>query len=148
MADTRILKSKIEECVRNWLEVKFGQPFHSRFLALSSVEGKPRTHEFDAVSEDDTIVCSIKTASWKTSGKKRGSGKVQGAYTELYFLDHVQASQKYLVLTDSEFTECFRRETAGRLGVGLSLLHCPLSPELCREIDAVRTASRAELGFD
>ena len=116
MADTRILKSKIEDYVRDWLKVKFGQPFHSKFLALCGVEGKPRTHEFDAVSEDGAIVCSIKTASWKTSGKKRGSGKVHGAYMELYFLDHVCASQRYLVLTDPEFVECFKRETAGRLG--------------------------------
>ena len=48
MADTRILKSKIEDYVRDWLKVKFGQPFHSKFLALCGVEGKPRTHEFDA----------------------------------------------------------------------------------------------------
>src|SRR5215469_7425268 len=60
MADTRILKSKIEDYVRDWLKVKFGQPFHSKFLALCGVEGKPRTHEFAAVSEDGAIVCSIK----------------------------------------------------------------------------------------
>jgi hypothetical protein len=148
MADTRILKSKIEDYVRSWLKERFGQPFHSKFLSLSGVQGSPRTHEFDAVSEDGAIVCSIKTASWKTSGKKRGSGKVQGAYTELYFLDHVHANQKYLVLTDPEFVECFKRETFGRLGVGLSLLHCPLPSALCREIDAIRTASRSELGFE
>ena len=120
MADTRILKSKIEDYVRDWLKVKFGQPFHSKFLALCGVEGKPRTHEFDAVSEGGATVCSIKTASWKTSGKKRGSGKVHGAYMELYFLDHVCASQRYLVLTDPEFVECFKRETAGRLGATIS----------------------------
>ena len=118
MADTRILKSKIEDRrLRTRLvkgEVRTAFPL--QFLALCGVEGKPRTHEFDAVSEDGAIVCSIKTASWKTSGKKRGSGKVHGAYMELYFLDHVCASQRYLVLTDPEFVECFKRETAGRLG--------------------------------
>ena len=39
---------------------------------------------------------------------------------ELYFLDHVCASQRYLVLTDPEFVECFKRETAGRLGATIS----------------------------
>jgi len=121
MADTRILKSKIEDYVRDWLKVKFGQPFHSKFLALCGVEGKPRTHEFAAVSEDGAIVCSIKKPHHgKTSGKKRGSGKVHGAYMELYFLDHVCASQRYLVLTDPEFVECFKRETADRLGATIS----------------------------
>src|SRR5438445_9702376 len=48
-------------------------------------------------------------ASWRTSSLKRGSGKVQGAYTELYFLDPVTAREKYLVLTDLEFFDCFTR---------------------------------------
>jgi hypothetical protein len=94
------------------------------------------------------IVCSIKTASWKTSGLKRGSGKVQGAYTELYFLDHVEAKERFLILTDPEFFESFTRETRGRLANGVSLLHCPLPEDLCREIAAIRTKSRSELGFE
>jgi hypothetical protein len=76
MADTRYLKSIVENHVRAWLQDKFGQPFKSTFLLLSGVQDTARTHEFDAVSQDGAIVCSIKTASWKTSSKKRGSGKV------------------------------------------------------------------------
>jgi hypothetical protein len=126
MADTRYLKSIVEDHIRAWLKDKFGQSFASTCLPLIGVQGIARTHEFDAVSEDGTIVCSIKTASWKTSGKKRGSGKVQGAYTELYFFSLVQATQKILILTDPEFFECFTRETSGRLTNEVALLHCPL----------------------
>ncbi len=79
MANTQILKSKVESFVRDWLEARFGQPFSSRFLGLKGVQGEARDHEFDAVSEDESIVCGVKTASWKTSGGKCGSGKVQGA---------------------------------------------------------------------
>jgi hypothetical protein len=147
MADTRFLKTEVEPHVREWLAEKFGQPFSSKFLPLCGVQGKPRTHEFDAVSEDSSIVCSIKTASWKTSGGKRGSGKVQGAYSELYFLDHVEAKKKCLILTDPEFFECFKHETEGRLANGLALLHCPLPAELCAEVAAIRKTSRSELGF-
>ncbi len=147
MADTRFLKTEIEDHVRVWLAEKFAQLFVSKFVPLRGVQGKPRTHEFDAVSEDGSTVCSIKTASWKTSSGKRGAGKVQGAYTELYFLDHAEAKQKYLVLTDPAFFECFKRETEGRLADGLALLHCPLPAELCAEIARIRTASRGELGF-
>ena len=146
MADTRYLKSIVEDHVRGWLCVKFGQPFKSTFLPLIGVQGAARTHEFDAVSEDGVIVGRIKTASWKTSRLRRGSGKVQGAYTELYFLDHVPAQQRCLILTDPEFFECFSRETRGRLATGLALLHCPLPEELCREIAAIRLKSRTELG--
>jgi hypothetical protein len=148
MADTRYLKSIVEDHVRAWLTEKFRQPFKSVFLPLTGVQGTVKAHEFDAVSQDGTIVCGIKTASWKTSGGKRGGGKIQGGYTELYFLDHVAAKEKYLVLTDPEFFECFSRETKGRLANGVVLLHCPLAEELCREIAAIRVKSRAELGFD
>jgi hypothetical protein len=148
MADTRYLKSIVEDHVRTWLKDQFGQSFKSLFLTLSGIQGTPRTHEFDAVSEDGTIICSIKTASWKTSGLKRGAGKIQGAYTELYFLDHVEAKERFLILTDPEFFECFTRDTRGRLANGVTLLHCSLPEDLCREIAAIRAKSRSELGFD
>ena len=41
MADTRILKSKIEDYVRDWLKVKFGQPFHSSFLLCVALRASP-----------------------------------------------------------------------------------------------------------
>jgi hypothetical protein len=146
MADTRLLKSKIEPFVRDWLAQKFGQPFHSEFLTLSGVKDGSGHHEFDAVSEDKKIVCSIKTASWKTSGGKRGAGKIQGAYAELYFLDHVEAEQKYLVLTDPEFFENLTRDAQGKLSPKIDFLHCSLPEELEREVHAIRAASRTELG--
>lgn len=148
MADTRYLKSIVEEHVRACLAQKFSQPFKAAFLSLVGVQGSPKTHEFDAVSQDGLIVCSIKTASWKTSGGNRGDGKVGGAYREVYFLDHVQAKQKYLVLTDPEFFKCFTRETGGRLAHGVSLMHCALPEDLCREIASIRLKSRVELGFE
>src|SRR5207245_2680522 len=77
MADTTYLKSKVEEYVRAWLAQKFGKPFRSEFLPLSRVKDRPAKHGFDAVSEGRTIVCGIKTASWTTSGGKRGAGKIQ-----------------------------------------------------------------------
>lgn len=147
MADTRVLRSRVEDFVREWLEARFGQPFSSRLLPLKGVHGVAKLHEFDAVSKDGSIVCGIRTSSWRTSGGKRGSGKVQGAFTELYFLNLVEAPQRYLVLTDPEFFRCFTSECDGRLAAGLTLLQCPLPPDLCREIDLIRAASRRELGF-
>src|SRR6266566_260813 len=67
MADTRYLKSVVENHIRAWLKDRFDQRFKSVFLPLMGVQGSPRTHEFDAVSDDGTIVCGIKTASWRTS---------------------------------------------------------------------------------
>ena len=63
MADTRLLKSKIEPYVRTWLAEKFGKPFHSEFLPLSSAKDRSAKHEFDAVSN---------TFGVETHGDKRG----------------------------------------------------------------------------
>jgi len=70
MADTRYLKSIVEDNVRAWLKDRFDQPFTSMFLQLIGVDGTARTHEFDAVSEDGAIVCSIKTASCRFESSK------------------------------------------------------------------------------
>jgi len=147
MANTNTLKTKVEPYVRDWLATKFGRPFRSEFLTLSRVKNEPAEHEFDAVSEDRKIVCGIKTASWKTSGNKRGSGKIQGAYAEIYFLDHADAPEKYLVLTDKEFFDNLQRDIQGKLPPNTALLYCELSDDLKREVNDVRARSRRELGF-
>ena len=144
MADTTRLKHNIEPYVRSWLARKFGKSFRSEFLTLSGVKGRPARHEFDAVTEDRKIVCGIKTASWTTSGGKRGAGKIQGAYAELYFLSLVEAEQKYLVLTDHEFYEKLKHDSQGKLAPDVNLLWCELPEELQREVAAIRVESRKE----
>lgn len=147
MADTTLLKSKIEPHVRSWLASKFGKPFRAEFLPLTGAkgtEGKLAKHEFDAVSEDRKIVCGIKTASWTTSGGKRGAGKIQGAYAELYFLNLVDAEQKYLLLTDPEFYEKLREDSRGKLASGIELLYCELPDDLKREVEKIRATARSE----
>lgn len=146
MANTTVLKSKVEDYVRNWLQQKFGRQFRSDRVRLTGVQGEPKTHEFDAVSEDNSIICGVKTSSWKTSGGKRGAGKIAEAYTEIYFLSHVVGQEKYLVLTDPEFYERMKIDVEGKLTVGIGLLHCSLPFELEKEVADIRAKSRGEQG--
>ena len=111
---------------------------------LTGVQGQPKTHEFDAVSADNAIVCGVKTSSWKTSGGKRGAGKIAEAYTEIYFLGHVAGQEKYLVLTDLEFYERMKSEVARRLTMGVGLLRCDLPSELEKEVGEIRKKSSGE----
>ena len=67
MANTALMKTLVEPYVRLQLETEYGQPFSQQFLVLPS-GGR---HEFDAVSQDGNIVCSIKSNSGLTSGGKR-----------------------------------------------------------------------------
>jgi hypothetical protein len=79
MADTRVLKSKVEDYVRTWLQERFGKQFRSDRVRLTGVEGEPKTHEFDAVSENNTIICGVKSSSlrreWQTFGPNLGRSR-------------------------------------------------------------------------
>jgi len=122
MANTQLLKTRIEPFVRQWLAEKFERPFSSQFLQLAGCSG---VHEFDAVSKDKRIVCGIKSSSGPTSGGKNPSGKISGAYEELYFLAGVDADQRFLVLTDKDFYELLSRKMREKLTRGIKLLYCP-----------------------
>ncbi|MEZ5929154.1 MAG: hypothetical protein R3C55_11850 [Parvularculaceae bacterium] len=66
MADTRV-QVEVEDWVRrNWMQEKFGQPFHRDRIRLKS----GGLFDFDAVSADQSIVASISTSSAKTSSGK------------------------------------------------------------------------------
>ena len=142
MADTHGLKTRVEPFVRKWLEGKYGQHFHKEDLPLAGTEG---CHEFDAVSDDGTIVAAITSASGKTSGGKNPSGKVDSVYRELYFLSNVKAGTKLLVLTDRGFFDLICKKTEGKLAGGNALLHCPLSAELEGFVRRIRADASDEI---
>src|SRR5579859_5749518 len=137
MADTNVLKTRVEPYVRSWLEARYGQQFHSEFLPLAGCAGR---HEFDAISADGKIVGAIKCSSGKTSGKKNPSGKLASLFQELYFLASVDAEKRLVVLTNREFFEIVQVRTNGKLSRNIEILDCPLTAELeniaaavCRE---------------
>ncbi len=80
MANTRYLTTKVEDHVRKVLGERFGTPFRKRVLDPTT-GGR---HDFDAVSDDGTIVASIKATSGKTAGGKISNGKYNNAITEIY----------------------------------------------------------------
>jgi len=146
MVDTRLLKSEVEQCVREQLKEKFGQPFVKRFLPVGRcADGSPATHEFDAVSADGRIVVGIKSSSGKTSGGRHPSGKIAAAYKELYFLSLVKAERRILVLTDREFYRILGNDCDGKLAPGLELMLIPLPPELEQQVQVVQEAASQEM---
>ncbi len=142
MANTNYLK-EIECWVRdNWLPQQFpGCRFDKRFLELIT-GGK---HEFDAVSNDRSIVAGITTRSWKTKGGNLPSGKYHGLFSELYFLSLVQAKNKFLILTNSEMYEDFRRKSLGKVAKGIEIIFCQLPSEMAERVDSVQGVASREL---
>ena len=82
MADTRV-QLEIENWVRSeWLPQQYGQRFTARKLMFDT-GGK---FNFDAVSEDGTIVANISTSAATTAGNKFATGKMQKLRADMLFL--------------------------------------------------------------
>lgn len=141
MANTKYLKTEVEGYVRGELQRRFGQPFASTFLRL--ITGGE--HEFDAVSDDRSIVASIKASSGLTSGGRRPNGKYNDNIAELYYLSLVKAEQRFLVLTSPEFHALLLRKLKDRIAPGLSIMCIPLPEDIQREVDAVVLQASREM---
>jgi hypothetical protein len=142
MANTAILRYKVEPVIRKLLAAEFGQPFASRVLALPG--GAHR--EFDAVSADGRAVVSIKTSSGLTSGGNLPSGKINSCIADLYYLSLVDAPVRRLVLTNPEFYEIFTARMRGAIAPGIEVSLSPLDAELQSEVDQVVAAASREMG--
>lgn len=146
MADTRLIKEKVEPFVISWLEVNYpSHTFSKKFLQVGTKQdGSPALHEFDAVSNDENIVAAIKSHSGKTSGGKRPAGKIGMVYQELYFLSLVNAKRKLLILTDKDFHRDFVKESDGKIARDIETILCELPAELRSEVNRIRQIASQE----
>jgi hypothetical protein len=142
MANTHLLKTRVEPFVREWLSQRFSQKFTREFLQLAGCSG---VHEFDAVSANKKVVCGIKSSSAATSGGKNPSGKIASAYEELYFLAGVEAEQRFLVLTDEAFYQLLSKKMREKLSRDIKLLYCPLNGELAQLVKAIHSEASREI---
>ncbi len=146
MAKTTRLR-EVELFVRKELERHYaGHTFTEKPLPLCKRrDGTSAFHKFDAVSEDNTIVASIKSHSWKTRGGKHPAGKIAGLFQALYFLSLVNAQNKLLILTDKEAYDGFLRVSDGKISNDIEIRLCPLPPELEVMVNKVRQQASEEM---
>lgn len=132
MAKTVELRTQVEPFVRKELEKSYpGHTFTEKALPLRrKKDGNYAVHNFDAVSEDNSIVASIKSHSWLTSGGKRPAGKIGEIYESIYFLSLVNAKTKLLILTNGHAYEGFLRVSDGKIAEDIEIRLSPLPPEL------------------
>lgn len=139
MADTNFIKKEIEPFIVDKLAGRYKQPFSKILLPIGiDSHGNPRQYEFDAVSEDRSIVAGIKSYTGKTSGGNRPAAKISGVYKEIFFLSLVRSEYKLLVLTDSEFFEIIKKEFNGILPERTAIIHIPVPKELQKKLDTLK----------
>ena len=132
MARTVEYKTQIEPFIRKELGKSYpGHTFTEKALPLrKKKDGNYGVYNFDAVSEDNSIVASIKSHSWLTSGGNVPSGKIGMIYQSLYFLSLVDAKTKLLILTDREAYKGFLTVSDGKVAEDIEIKFYPLPPKL------------------
>ena len=147
MAKTVEFKTKVEPFIRKKLEKSYPRhTFTPKKLPLRRKrDGTYAVHEFDAVSEDNSIVVSIKSHSWLTSGGNLPAGKIGQIYQSLYLLNLVDAKTKLLVFTNRETYEGFLAESDGKIAEDIETKFYPLPPELQGVVNKVHKRASKEM---
>ena len=141
MADTSYLRYTVEPFVREVLSERYGRRFASQVLEL----GPGGTHEFDAVSDDRSVVAAVKTASGFTRTGRTPSGKIKDCVAELYYLSIVEADERILVLTSPEFFGIFTKTMSGRIAGGIDVQLIELPGDMQAEVDRIKATASAEV---
>lgn len=142
MADTRVQKKAEGWVLNEFLPSLYGMPFANRKVLLNW-GGR---FDFDAVSQDGTVVGNISTSSAITASAKLAVGKIQKIKSDTLYLLYAQgASRRLLIFTESDMYRHFEKEVRnGRFPKGVKLIHAPLPTTLQREIETARRVASDE----
>jgi hypothetical protein len=141
MADTRI-QLEVEDWVRrNWMPTQYGTKFSRERLPIRS----GGVFDFDAVSEDQSIVATISTSGPKTSGGKHAAGKILKLRADMLFLTMVDAKRRVMVLTEKNMCDQMEKEAlGGRVPKEIEFVCVPLPEELRKRLVAARLKASGE----
>lgn len=132
MANTTSQREVAEFIREKALPDRFGLPFSKRPIKLKW-EG---TYQFSAVSSDDSIVAAISTSKLYSKGGKKGIGKKNSLFRDIYFLMSVADpfAQLFLVFTEKDMLEEMEREKKnGRIPPQIEFLLVNDIPEDLRD---------------
>lgn len=128
MANTKEIRTKIEPWIRDWLATQYkGFTFSEKKVVLPT----SGTYNFDAVSQDGTIVGAILSNRAKTRTGRENTGGVRKASQDLNYLKLLSPHiTKLMIFTDNDFCELIKKR-AQRQGVGgIQFLDCRLPENL------------------
>lgn len=142
MADTRV-QLEVEDWVRrNWMLEFFGMSFSRERLQLRS----GGFFDFDAVSEDRSVVATVSTIGARTATGNFGSGKIFKFRSEMLFLTMIEARRRIIVLTERDmYEQCESERAGGRVPPKIEI-RCAAIPETLRgRLIAAREKASGEM---
>jgi len=143
MADTRV-QLEVEDWVRReWMPNYFGKRFRHERLSLSS----GGVFDFDAVSDDDSMVATISTGGAKTSSGKQAVGKLLKIRSGMFFLLlAAKAQRRVVVLTEPDMLELCKKEVeGGRVPASIEFVLAEIPAHLIDKLKKARAVSSKEV---
>ena len=106
-----------ERDVQTWVrDTYLPKSYKSKFTKKKLQLTPGGTFEFDAVSDDGSVVASVCTAGYRTTEDKPGEGKMHKVRSDAFFLLLVEAPKKLLVFTERDMHEAWQKEQiSGRM---------------------------------
>ena len=141
MADTRV-QLEVEDWVRrNWMPEQYGIRFSRERLRLRS----GGVFDFDAVSEDHSIVATISTSGAKTAGGNYAVGKMLKLRSDMLFLTMVEAKRHIIVLTERDMCgQCEKEFAAGRVPKEIEFVCAEIPADLRERLEKGREKASGE----
>jgi len=141
VADTRI-QLEVEDWVRrNWMASHFGVRFSRERMSLRS----GGVFDFDAVSEDRSIVATISTSGSRTFAGKYAVGKMLKLRSDMLFLTMVEAKRRVIVLTERDMCDqCEHEAEGGRVPPEIEFTCATIPDELRLRLVAARLRASEE----
>lgn len=142
MADTRV-QLQVEDWVRKeWMLQHYGMKFRRERVPLSS----SGVFDFDAVSEDDSIVATISTSGATTASGKLAVGKLLKIRSDMFFLLLAQAQRRIVVLTEPDMYElCQKEKQGGRVPSSIEFVLAPIPDSLAAKLKESRISASNEV---
>jgi len=142
MADSRVALEAEDWVRREWLPQKYSQKFHRERLQLSA----GGAFDFDAVSEDNTIIANISTSGGVTSGGNIPSAKLQKLRADMLFLTMIEAEKKLIILTEKDmFDLCQKEKQNGRVPLEIKFIHAESPETLAKSLKEARAIASREV---
>jgi hypothetical protein len=101
--------------------------------------------DFDAVSDDHSIVATISTSGSKTSAGKHAVGKILKLRSDMLFLTMVDAKRRGIVLTERDMCDqCTKEAIGGRVPPEIEFVCAEIPEELRLRLVAARLKASGE----
>ncbi len=127
---------------RHWMPKHFGMNFHRDRVPLRS----GGVFDFDAVSEDGSIVATISTSGSKTATGKNAVGKLHKLRSDMLFLILVEAKRRVVVLTEKDMLEqCEKERKGGRVPKEIEFVCAQIPDDLRGRLDTAKSRASAEV---